>query len=142
MSLLTDTAFIAAINANEELMGKIGSRLYGTFIQEPEESEANKTVPYILVTYDGGTNSAESKDAHQNEGSEDNVSITVEITAKTRPGLAEIASLCRDAIRDYMEEGTDTEAPIQYDLRLGAVNYDTDAPCYWQQLTYQCVTNR
>lgn len=144
MSLQTDSAFISAIKGSGELMGKIGSRLYGTFIQEPEAGDSNKVVPYILVTFDGGSNSAESKDAFQNEGSEDNVSVTVEIAAITRPQLAEIASLARDVIRDYMEDASDSdpEAPLMYDQRIGAVSYDPDAPCYWQQLVYQCVTNR
>lgn len=141
MSLQTDSAFITALSSNSDLMATVGKRLYDTYVTVPDNA-INKSVPYLLVTFDGGSNASDSKDAWQNEGTEDNVTVTLEVTAKTREQLATIAQQARTVIRDYFaDNSSDEEVPLQYDLQIGSVQHDDDVPCFWQQLVYQCVTN-
>ena len=141
MSLQTDSAFIAAINSSKELTKKIGSRIYSTFIAEPKQGQINRNIPYILVTFDGAVNTADYKDLDDHEGPEDTVTVTIELTAQTRQQLADIATLTRRVIRQYFNRhDDDPETPSDYSLQASAVSYDQDAPCYWQTLTYECIT--
>ena len=62
MSLATDSIFIAAIQSNPALVERIGGRLYGTAIPLPDEDADNVPVPYVIVTFDGLNNDADTKD--------------------------------------------------------------------------------
>ena len=138
-SLATDKIFIAAIKANAQLMTQIGGRLYPTAIPLPDESVDNVPVPYVIVTFDGLTNDAATKDDPY-ESDNDVVNIGIEITAKNRAALAALASAVRSTIHSYMlEQTTDIE---DYQFSAEGVQYDQYKPCFWQTLRYQCdVTN-
>lgn len=134
-SLATDRIFIAAIKANAQLMAQIGGRLYPTAIPLPDESVDNVPVPYVIVTFDGLTNDAATKDDPY-ESDNDVVNIGIEITAKNRAALAALASAVRSTIHSYMlEQTTDIE---DYQFSAEAVQYDQFKPCFWQTLRYQC----
>lgn len=134
-SLATDKIFIAAIKANAQLMTQIGGRLYPTAIPLPDEDVDNVPVPYVIVTFDGLTNDAATKDDPY-ESDNDVVNIGIEITAKNRAALAALVSAVRSAIHSYMlEQATDIE---DYQFSAEAVQYDQFKPCYWQTLRYQC----
>jgi hypothetical protein len=134
-SLAVDKIFIAAIKDNAQLMAQIGGRLYPTAIPLPDESVDNVPVPYIIVTFDGLTNDAATKDDPY-ESDNDVVNIGIEITAKNRAALAALASAVRSTIHSYMlEQTTDIE---DYQLSAEGVQYDQFKPCYWQTLRYQC----
>lgn len=134
-SLATDKIFIAAIKANAQLMTQIGGRLYPTAIPLPDEDVDNVPVPYVIVTFDGLTNDAATKDDPY-ESDNDVVNIGIEITAKNRAALAALVSAVRSTIHSYMvEQATDIE---DYQFSAEAVQYDQFKPCYWQTLRYQC----
>lgn len=144
MSLATDTIFIQAIQSNELLMSAISEgsehpRLYGTAIPMPEEEAENTPVPYIIVTFDGLSNENTDKDDPY-EGDEDRVNISVEVTATNLTELHQLTQTVRDTIYQYMMENiTDVD---DYLFTAGGIQYDSDKPCYWQVLSYQCDTKR
>lgn len=145
MSLQTDSIFIKAIRADAAIMEAIGSRLYGTAIPLPDEQADNVPVPYIIVTFDGMSNTADSKDFEM-EGSEDTSTVSVEIVAPTLDALHELATAVRKSIRQYLadpDEAADDygEYPLDYSVAASGIQYDYSKPCYWLTLTYQCTTN-
>jgi hypothetical protein len=135
MGLATDSIFIQALTASSELMDTIGSRLYGTAIPLPDEDIDNVPLPYIIVTFDGLNNDAQTKD-NTYEGEFDVVNIGVEVVAESLTALHELAQKVRDTILTYM---TTEDTPIlDYQFSAQAIQYDSLKPCYWQTLTYQC----
>lgn len=146
MSLLTDIIFVQALRANEDLMQQLAAKdVYNTAIAMPDEDLDNAKLPYVIVSFDGLTNDVETKD-DPFEGDSDNVTISIEIAARTRTELGQLAEAVRHQVHDYFVEADgDTEnaelIPLDYQLSAQAVNYDQMKPCYWQVLTYQCDTN-
>ena len=146
MSLLTDLIFVKALRANQELMAKLPAGVvYNTAIALPDEDLDNAPLPYVIVGFQSLTNDMETKD-DPFESESDTVAIYVEIAAKTRPELGEIAQMVRRQVHDYfvgydMEEEDAELIPTDYQFSAQAVNYDPDTPCYWQVLNYSCDTN-
>lgn len=138
MSLQTDTVFLAAIAADSVLMERIGGRLWGTAIPLPDEELDNTPCPYVIVTYDGMSNDALTKD-NQWEGDCDKVNVGVLVAATTLETLHEIAQRAREAITAYVD-GNETEIE-DYTLTASSIQYDGFKPCYWQTLNYQCDTS-
>ena len=145
MSLLTDTAFVAAIRSNAGLLAMLPAHdVYNTAIALPEQKAANAPVPYIIVSFDGLQNEDDTKD-NGYEGKPDKVHISIEIAANTRPQLGTIATMVRNTVRGYFENIEDTdelfnEVPEDYTFSAGPVTYDDSKPCYWQVLNFQCDT--
>lgn len=144
MSLQTDIIFYKAIKADERIAAVTEGRIYNTAIPLPDEDADNVPLPYIIVSFDGMTNDQSTKDS--SEGYSDNVQISVEVAATTRPQLAMLATQCRNAIRDYFAnvnaDDEDIElVPEDYAISAGPVNYDSMKPAYWQTLSYSCDTN-
>lgn len=145
MSLQTDIIFVKALRANADLMAQLAAGdVYNTSIALPDEDLDNAPLPYIIVSFDGLTNDVETKDDPY-EGDSDRVTISIEIAAKTRPELGQLAEAVRHQVHDYFVEAdpTDEDAdmiPLDYQFSAQQVNYDQMKPCYWQVLTYQCDT--
>lgn len=148
MSLATDSIFITALQSNDVLMELLRTsvqddeiiidevpRLYGTAIELPDEEADNVPVPYVIVTFDGLTNDAGTKDDRY-ESDYDTVNIGVEVTAKTLDDLHTLTQMVRDTILAYLREN-DT-AIEDYQFAAQQIQYDSLKPCYWQVLTYQC----
>ena len=135
MGLSTDAIFVAAIKSDDELMGAISGRLYGTAIPLPDEDADNVPVPYVIVTFDGLTNDAQTKDCPY-EGDFDSVNIGVEVTAASLAALHELTKKVRTVVLGYMESEDTTVR--DYLLTAGPIQYDQLKPCYWQVLRYQC----
>ena len=146
MSLITDIIFVRALRSNSELMAALpAGDVYNTTIAEPDEEVLNAPVPYIIVSYDGMQNDSQTKD-NSYEGDTDNVQIGIEIAAKTRKQLGELATQIRETVSDFFENLADDDpdfdlVPLNYNLTAQGVSYDPDKPCYWQILNYQCDTN-
>ena len=102
MSLATDSIFIAAIQSNPALVERIGGRLYGTAIPLPDEDADNVPVPYVILTFDGLNNDADTKDCSY-ESDYDRVNIGVEVTAETLEDLHELTQTVRETILAYMK---------------------------------------
>ena len=141
MSLATDSIFIAAIQSNPELVERIGGRLYGTAIPLPDEDADNVPVPYVILTFDGLNNDADTKDCSY-ESDYDRVNIGVEVTAETLEDLHELTQAVRETVLAYMkaqkEELSDAFTIDDFTFAAQAIQYDSLKPCYWQVLTYQC----
>lgn len=143
MSLVNDIIFVKALNANSSLLQMLpAGGIYNTAIPMPDADLDNAPVPYIIVTFDGMQNDSFTKDA-QFEGEDDRVQIGIEIAAETRQQLGTIATMVRDSIKDYFENLPDDDEdynlmPVDYELTATGVNYDSDKPCFWQILNYNC----
>ena len=135
MSLATDSIFIAAIQSNPALVERIGGRLYGTAIPLPDEDADNVPVPYVILTFDGLNNDADTKDCSY-ESDYDRVNIGVEVTARNINELHDLTQMVRDTILSYIREN-DT-AITDYNFAAQQIQFDSLKPCYWQVLTYQC----
>ena len=145
MSLQTDIIFVKALRANADLMEQLAAGdVYNTSIALPDEDLDNAPLPYVIVSFDGLTNDVETKDDPY-EGDSDRVTISIEIAAKTRPELGQLAEDVRRQLHQYFVDAdpTDEDAdmiPLDYQFSAQQVNYDQMKPCYWQVLTYQCDT--
>ena len=146
MSLQTDIIFVKALRADEELMAKLAAGdVYNTAIALPDEDLDNAPLPYVIVSFDGLTNDIDTKD-DPFESDSDAVNISIEIAAKTRTELGQLAEAVRHQVHQYFLDAdpTDDDAeliPHDYQFSAQAVNYDSLKPCYWQVLSYQCDTN-
>lgn len=145
MSLQTDIIFVKALRENADMMKQLpAGDVYNTSIALPDEDLNNAPLPYIIVSFDGLTNDVETKDDPY-EGDSDNVTISIEIAAKTRTELGQLAEDVRRQVHQYFVDSdpTDEDAdmiPLDYQFSAQQVNYDQMKPCYWQVLTYQCDT--
>ena len=146
MSLQTDIIFVKALRANADLMAQLAAGdVYNTSIALPDEDLDNAPLPYVIVSFDGLTNDVETKDDPY-EGDSDNVTISIEIAARTRTELGQLAEAVRHQVHDYFVEADPTDddfnlVPLDYQFSAQQVNYDQMKPCYWQVLSYQCDTN-
>jgi hypothetical protein len=146
MILQTDIIFVKALHDDEELMAKLAAGdVYNTAIALPDEDLDNASLPYVIVSFDGLTNDIDTKDDPY-ESDSDAVNISIEIAARTRSELGQLAEAVRHQVHQYFLDAdpTDEDAdliPHDYQFSAQAVNYDSLKPCYWQVLTYQCDTN-
>ena len=146
MSLQTDIIFVKALRADEELMVKLAAGdVYNTAIALPDEDLDNAPLPYVIVSFDGLTNDIDTKD-DPFESDSDAVNISIEIAARTRTELGQLAEAVRHQVHDYFVEAEITDddfnlVPLDYQFSAQQVNYDQMKPCYWQVLSYQCDTN-
>lgn len=144
MSFSTDSIFIAAITADDDIMETIGRRVYDTAIPLPDEDAENVPVPYVIVTFDGLNNDETTKD-NPFESENDQVTISVLVTAENLSALANLTRDIRKCIYDYMMANlADTnDFPIEdYSFSADAKQFDQFKPCFWQTLRYVCdVTN-
>ena len=146
MSLQTDIIFVKALRANADLMAQLAAGdVYNTAIAMPDEDLDNAPLPYAIVTFDGLNNDIDTKD-DPFESDSDSVNISIEIAAKTRNELGQLAEAIRRQVHQYFINADPTDddyelVPTDYQFSAQAVNYDSMKPCYWQVLTYQCDTN-
>ena len=135
MGLSTDSIFIYALSASEDIMQAVDGRIYGTAIPLPDEEADNVPVPYIIVTFNGLNNVDETKD-DMYESDYDSVNIGIEVIGKTLGHLHDLTEMVRNVIHQYF---VNNETPVEdYQFSAQAVQFDSDKPCYWQVLNYQC----
>ena len=138
MGLATDSIFIAALSASEDIMEATGGRIYGTAIPLPDEDAENTPLPYIIVTFESLQNGDQTKDDLY-ESSEDKVAIGVTVCASKLGGLHDLTQMVRDVLLDYFRNNA--TAVEDYDFSAQAIQFDSMKPCYWQVLSYQCEVN-
>lgn len=135
MGLSTDSIFIAALSASEDVMGAIGSRLYGTAIPMPDEDAENAPVPYIIVNFVGLVNGDTTKDSRY-ESQDDKVQIDISVVGQTLGQLHDLTQMVRDVVCEYFTNNSTNV--VDYQFKAGRIIYDGDKPCYWQVLSYEC----
>ena len=138
MGLSTDSIFIAALSASEDIMEAVGGRIYGTAIPLPDEDAENAPVPYIIVTFESLQNGEMTKDDIY-EGTEDKVQVSIEVVGQTLGQLHDMTQMVRDVILDYFRNNA--TAVKDYTFSAQGIQYDSMKPCYWQVLYYQCEVN-
>ena len=135
MGLSTDSIFIYALSASEDIMQAVDGRLYGTAIPLPDEEADNVPVPYIIVTFNGLNNVDETKD-DMYESDYDSVNIGIEVIGKTLGHLHDLTEMVRDVIHQSF---VNNETPVEgYQFSAQPIIFDSEKPGYWQVLNYQC----
>ena len=138
MGLSTDSIFIAALSASEDIMEATGGRIYGTAIPLPDEDAENVNPPYIIVSFDSLNNDQTTKDDRY-ESEYDKVAIGVTVVAGKLGALHDLTQMVRDVILSYFR--SNATAVEDYDFSAQAIQFDSMKPCYWQVLSYQCEVN-
>lgn len=138
MSLIADKFFFNALRTSDGVKQRTSGRIFNTARTDDEEAADN--VPYIIITYEGMTNTASHKDI-QWEGWEDTETVSVLVVAETRESLALLITDVRRSIKAHAEDESDDQQPTDYTVSAGPVQYDSMKPCYYQTLTYVCETS-
>ena len=140
-NMTVDEIIYNAIIADEDIMTATGGRVVSTCFEIPPDQEDNTDVPNIIITDDGFQNQQTTKDCVW-EASEDRVQVGVDVAA-TSPD--EVKSLIRKVRRD-VEQYVSTlytqgdVIPELKSLSSDGIAWDWMKPCYYQKLTYQCIT--
>jgi hypothetical protein len=94
------------------------------------------------VTDDGFQNQVETKDDGW-EGTEDRVSVGVEVAAESPQDVKSLIKMVRQAVASYIGQMYDDgeDIPELDSLSSDGLAWDWTKPCYYQRLTYQCITN-
>ena len=137
-----DEIIYDAIRADEELMTAISGHVVSTCFEVSPTDADNTPLPYIIVTDDGFQNQVESKDDSW-EGTEDRVSVGVEVAAESPQEVKRLIKMVRQAVASYIEQMYDDgeDTPELDSLSSDGLAWDWSKPCYYQRLTYQCITN-
>ena len=137
-----DEIIYDAIRADEELMTAISGHVVSTCFEVSPTDADNTPLPYIIVTDDGFQNQVESKDDGW-EGTEDRVSVGVEVAAESPQDVKRLIKMVRQSVASYIEQMYDDgeDTPELDSLSSDGLAWDWSKPCYYQRLTYQCITN-
>ena len=137
-----DEIIYDAIRADEGLMTAISGHVVSTCFEVSPTEADNTPLPYIIVTDDGFQNQVESKDDGW-EGTEDRVSVGVEVAAESPQDVKRLIRMVRQAVASYIEQMYDDgeDIPELDSLSSDGLAWDCTKPCYYQRLTYQCITN-
>ena len=137
-----DKIIYDAIKADEELMTAIGGRMVSTCF-EVSPTDADKTpLPNIIVTDDGFQNQQTTKD-NVWEACEDSMQVGVDVAAASPQEVKALIRMVRRAVENYIGTmyGNGEDIPELESLSSDGLAWDWMKPCYYQKLTYQCVTN-
>jgi hypothetical protein len=137
-----DEIIYDAIRADEELMTAISGHVVSTCFEVSPTDADNTPLPYIIVTDDGFQNQVETKDDGW-EGTEDRVSVGVEVAAESPQEVKRLIRMVRQAVASYIGQMYDDgeDIPELDSLSSDGLAWDWTKPCYYQRLTYQCITN-
>ena len=137
-----DEIIYDAIRADEELMTAISGHVVSTCFEVSPTEADNTPLPYIIVTDDGFQNQVESKDDGW-EGTEDRVSVGVEVAAESPQEVKRLIRMVRKSVASYIDQMYDEgeDIPELDSLSSDGLAWDWTKPCYYQRLTYQCITN-
>ena len=137
-----DEIIYDAIRADEELMTAISGHVVSTCFEVSPTDADNTPLPYIIVTDDGFQNQVETKDDGW-EGTEDRVSVGVEVAAESPQDVKRLIRMVRQAVASYIGQMYDDgeDIPELDSLSSDGLAWDWTKPCYYQRLTYQCITN-
>lgn len=136
-----DQILYDAIRADETLMTAIGGRVVSTCFEVSPTEADNTPLPNIIVTDDGFQNQVGTKDSVW-ESSEDRVQAGVDVAAESPKEVQQLIRMVRRAVENYVILMSDDgeEIPELDALSSDGLAWDWMRPCYYQRLTYQCIT--
>ena len=137
--------FYDAITADETLTVLTGGRVVSTCFEVPPDELDNTPLPNIIITNDGFQNNQSTKDCVW-EADEDVVVASVDIAANSPSEVDSLVAKVRKAIDTYITTMWSNGQAIP-ELQPGSpssqgIEWDWMKPCYYQKLTYQCITNK
>ena len=146
-----DEIIYDAIKADSDLMaqlayqkpdGSTGYAVVSTCFEVPPTEDDNTPVPNIIITDDGFQNQQTTKDCVW-EAAEDRVQVGVDVAATSPDEVKALIRKVRRAVEQYIAtmytQGEDI--PELESLSSDGLAWDWMKPCYYQRLTYQCITN-
>ena len=136
-----DEIIYDAIRADAELMTAISGRVQSTCFEVSPAEQDKTTTPYVIVTDDGFQNQVGTKDTVW-ESDEDRVQAGVEVAAESPAEVKRLIKMVRRAVEQYVcQMYTDGETtPELESLSSDGLAWDWMKPCYFQRLTYSCIT--
>ena len=137
--------FYDAITADETLTALTGGRVVNTCFEVPPGELDNTPLPNIIITNDGFQNNQSTKDCVW-EADEDMVVASVDIAANSPSEVDSLVAKVRKAIDTYITTMWSNGQAIP-ELQPGSpssqgIEWDWMKPCYYQKLTYQCITEK
>ena len=146
--------FYDAITADEIIMeavkyttpqGTTAYAIVNTCFEVPPGELDNTPLPNIIITNDGFQNNQSTKDCVW-EADEDVVVASVDIAANSPSEVDSLVAKVRKAIDTYITTMWSNDQAIP-ELQPGSpssqgIEWDWMKPCYYQKLTYQCITNK
>ena len=137
-----DEIIYDAIKADDDLMAAIGGRVVSTCFEVSPTEADNTPVPNIIVTDDGFQNQIGTKDTVWESG-EDTVQASVDIAADSPSEVKRLVRMVRKAVETHICSlyASGEQTPELESLTSDGIAWDWMKPCYYQKLTYQCITN-
>lgn len=137
-----DEIIYDAIKADDDLMAAIGGRVVSTCFEVSPTEADNTPVPNIIVTDDGFQNLIGTKDNVWESG-EDTVQASVDIAADSPSEVKRLVRMVRKAVETQICAlyASGEQTPELESLTSDGIAWDWMKPCYYQKLTYQCITN-
>lgn len=146
--------FYDAITADEIIMeavkyttpqGTTAYAIVNTCFEVPPGELDNTPLPNIIITNDGFQNNQSTKDCVW-EADEDVVVASVDIAANSPSEVDSLVAKVRKAIDTYittMYTNGQAIPELQAGFPVGDdIAWDWMKPCYYQKLTYQCITKK
>lgn len=136
-----DEIIYDALMADEALVAAVGSRIVSTCFEVPPTDEDNTPLPNIIITDDGFQNQQSTKDCVW-ESAEDRVQVGVDIAAASPEEVKRLVRKVRSAVEQYIDTmyTSGEDIPELESLSSDGLSWDWMKPCYYQKLTYQCIT--
>lgn len=127
--------------ADEALVAAVGGRIVSTCFEVPPTDEDNTPLPNIIITDDGFQNQQTTKDCVW-ESAEDRVQVGVDIAAASPDEVKRLVRKVRSAVEQYIDTmyTIGEDIPELESLSSDGLSWDWMKPCYYQKLTYQCIT--
>ena len=142
--LNVDEFFYKVLSSDTELKAMVDDRIFNS--ARDKEADKEDKIPYIIITYEGGTAGEGDKDTRLTPLEHATVSIIC--CANDREDLADLTDkveeIISEAFEDYDEYDSDDWKFVIDNASYEAkeVMYDIDRPCYAQQLYFYCDTSR
>lgn len=136
-----DEIIYDALMADEALVAAVGGRIVSTCFEVPPTDEDNTPLPNIIITDDGFQNQQTTKDCVW-ESAEDRVQVGVDIAAASPDEVKRLVRKVRSAVEQYIDTmyTSGEDIPELESLSSDGLSWDWMKPCYYQKLTYQCIT--
>lgn len=146
-ALTSDFTVSQSVTAN--VSTEVSGRIYP--VGRTSEQEAEDNIPYIVISPESTTSRILSED-QSSDTFYDDCTVRIIVCATTYDTLVHLTTLVRLSVAAYYDDpdtstGSNTTDPLpfvieEYDFSADAPQLDPSRPCFWQTLTFRCVTNK